>query len=138
MLFLLRILVWWWWYTINIKCRQLLLGRRQTVFPCHPSGPSGHTRPGSVYSALREDSEPRIRTKSYVVSHVRLSQKFIDGRRPRLLVLTGEYLDDAIAASADDPSAVLAPDNVADPLAAHDAMSCDLLRTGALLEAPEP
>jgi hypothetical protein len=51
--------------------------------------------------------------------------------------LSTEHLDDPIAACADDPSAILAPDDAADTLAAHDAVACDFLCTGAFFEGPE-
>lgn len=46
-------------------------------------------------------------------------------------------LDDAITAAADDPPPILAPDDAADALAAHETVAGDFLRAGSFLERPE-
>lgn len=58
-------------------------------------------------------------------------------RKVSQAALSTEHFDDPIAACADDPSAVLTPSNAANAFAAHDAVACDFLRAGALLEGPE-
>ena len=51
--------------------------------------------------------------------------------------LPREHLDDTIATGTDNKTAILAPNNAADALAAHNAMTRNHLRADALLEAPE-
>lgn len=52
--------------------------------------------------------------------------------------LPGKHFNHAVAPSADDPPAVLAPHHRARALAPHNAVRRDLLRAAALLERPEP
>lgn len=52
-------------------------------------------------------------------------------------VLSRKHLYYAIATTAHNPPTVLAPDDSADALAAHDAVAGDFLGAGALLEGPE-
>ena len=49
----------------------------------------------------------------------------------------GKNLDNAIAATTNNPPAVLAPDNGTNTLTTHDAMARDILDTRPLLERPE-
>lgn len=52
-------------------------------------------------------------------------------------LLSCENLDNSVAASADDPSAVLAPDNGAHALAAHGAVAGYFLYAASSFEGPE-
>lgn len=56
----------------------------------------------------------------------------------RIRRLPCKHLHNTIAATADNPLAVLAPDDGANSLAAHDAVARNLLRAGSLLKTPEP
>jgi hypothetical protein len=51
--------------------------------------------------------------------------------------LSRENFDDSITASADDPSAVLAPDNGTDPLSTHDAVAGNFLCATSSFQGPE-
>jgi len=57
-----------------------------------------------------------------------------DGREP---FLSRENLDNSIAASADDPPTVLAPDNGTYTLTAHDAVTGNFLGATSSFEGPE-
>jgi hypothetical protein len=107
------------------------------ISPCNLSGKypspqkiSVQLRPPSgILSrfSLRERQRPRP-AKILLWRKLRIRQQS---------TLSTEHLDDPIAACADDPSAILAPDDAADTLAAHDAVACDFLCTGAFFEGPE-
>jgi hypothetical protein len=55
-----------------------------------------------------------------------------------LRYLAGKHLHYTIAATADNPATILAPDDRADALSTHHAVARDLLNASALLEGPEP
>jgi hypothetical protein len=108
------------------------------ISPCNLSGKypspqkiSVQLRPPSgILSrfSLRERQRPRP-AKILLWRKLRIRQQS---------TLSTEHLDDPIAACADDPSAILAPDDAADAFAAHDTVACDFLCTGAFFERPEP
>jgi hypothetical protein len=65
---------------------------------------------------------------------------FLHQHLPPILTTTTrarKNLDDAIAAAANDPPPILAPDDAADALAAHESVAGDFLRAGSFLERPE-
>ena len=51
--------------------------------------------------------------------------------------LPREYLYNAVASAADDPSAVLTPDDTAYTFSTHQSMACDFLLAGSLFQGPE-
>lgn len=53
-------------------------------------------------------------------------------------MLPRKHFDYPIAAAADNPAAILTPNNSADTLTTHDAVACDLLDAGSLFQRPEP
>jgi hypothetical protein len=49
-----------------------------------------------------------------------------------------EHFHNPVAPSADDPPAILAPDDGTNTFPTHQAMARDLLRTASLFQGPEP